>query len=231
MRNKVIRFLSLAGIITCVILLLVWAGRIKVIDVIETETPEHQLEGVAMLCLESIKNRSLWTLSEKTVVGLVTTCDPTFRKVRIKQQFPQRLRVEITMFTPVIKVAKDDATCILLENSAERIELPLERCLAYKIPFLTGKDIESNVFVQEYATELQRKLKEQQVIITSIEYKGDSVAPWYELSLEAGGKAFFPSSATISDKVIILRASLNGLYEAKERYSIVDVRFDRVYYK
>jgi len=231
MRKSIVRFLCVVVALVCLFLLLAWAGRINTIEIVDEKTVEPQLLTVAATCLDAIKGHSLWTLSEKTVDTTVKNCDETFRQVRIKQQFPQKLRVEITMFSPVVKIKREDSTCILFESSAENIELSAERCSLYKIPTLGGKEVDQNAFVQEYVVELTKKLSAQNIVITHLEYKGNTVAPWYELTLEKGGKAYFPSSASITDKVVILSASLKGLYAAKERYSIVDVRFDRVYYK
>lgn len=232
MRRRILLKIFLI-LLTLVVLYLIlsWAGTITQVRLVHRYTTEASMLPVAQQCIDSFVGKSLWSISDVEVRATVSACDVTFSEVKIHHLFPRKLEVEITMFQPVIKVLKQDSSCILLMDSSKHISLPSDRCITYLLPVLTGPGVESNVFVQEYATELARALTPHGIVAKSIEYKGDAIAPWYVIELLAGGRAYFPSSAAITDKVVILAASLKGLNAAKERYSIVDVRFDRVVYK
>jgi cell division septal protein FtsQ len=208
-----------------------WAGNISEVRLIAKDTVEMSMIPVAQKCVDSFKDQSLWSISDNEVQATVSACDVTFKEATIHHLFPRKLEVEIRMFRPVVKIDKADAGCMLLLNSSKQISLPSERCGSYDLPVLTGPGVDNNVFVQEYVAELARELISNGVKVKTIEFKGDAIAPWYVLGLLPGGKAYFPSSAAITDKVLVLAASLDGLNAAKERYSIVDVRFDRVVYK
>jgi len=223
--------LIIVPVAAVIIYVAIAAGRIRQINIVDQQVAEQGILLKAQDCMEQYKGKSLWTLSRENVRRTLLGCDQVFVETLVQYMFPGKLEVSITLFDPYVRIDASNTECILLTSSSKKITLPLERCISYQVPLLTGAEVQQNIFVQDYVCELSKQLQQHNIKAKTIEYRGDTVAPWYMITLSSGGKVYFPSSAAVSEKTTILEAALKGLNEAKERYSTIDVRFDRVVYK
>lgn len=212
-------------------LLLFWVGNIKTIIVSGDFTKEPLLQAKTQACLEKYKERSFWFLSDKTIEKSVLECDKMILSARISNKIPGSLVVTLTLLQPQIKVSIGEGQCLLIQDSAHQVDTTSERCLLYNVPELLSKQQTLSSFVFDYATTLVSLSRAEGITIQKIEYKGEQVAPWYAVTIEPNITVYLPASAVVKQKVAMLSASLKGLNDAKERYSVIDLRFDRVVYK
>ncbi|MCC7304204.1 hypothetical protein IT418_02205 [bacterium] len=208
-----------------------WIGIIRTISVLGDFSKEPRVQSELETCLEQFKGKSFWFLSEKNIDTTVKMCDDMALSTNVTHRLPGKLVVSITQLQPVVKVDIGEERCRLIQSSAHLLEVSAERCLAYQVPLLTSTKQELNSFVYDYAVAFVESASKEDISISKIEYKGEQVAPWYAVTINSGTLVYLPASAIIQQKVAILSASIKGLNDAQERYSVIDLRFDRVVYK
>lgn len=231
MHPRVTKIISIFLFFNILIGFLVWGGKITKIKISGDFTVDPQLLIASETCLNQYIGQSFWLLSDKSVKNTVISCEKIFIRAEVGHTFPGGLLVTIYQMLPLVKIEKQDKSCTLIQNSATVISLPAEKCLLYPLPVLKGLEVENNSFVQDYAVSLIALLQENNLTAVSIELNGDSTAPWYHVILNSKTNVYLPSGANSKEKVTVLVAALNGLNTAKERYSVIDLRFDMVTYK
>ncbi len=231
MKDRVIRILVALFSVILVVFTFIWLGKIQSIEVGGDFSREVTLQMEVVDCLSVFKGKSFWILPDKTVQKKVIGCNKLILDSSVSHSFPGKLEIKLVQLQPLIKVDLGEGQCLLVQDSAKTVEVPSEQCLRYGVPELFSKNHELNSFVYDYATNLIKTTTEKNLQVTKIEYKGDQVAPWYEVTLTPSVTVYLPASTAIAQKITMLSAALDGLNDAKERYSVIDLRFDRVVYK
>lgn len=231
MKQRLTKLIAILGIAVTIIVIIVWVGTIRSVVITGNFTREPQLLSKLGTCLEKYKEQSLWLLNEQSVIKTLQDCDPIVITGKIAHKIPGKLSVEVTQLEPIIKVDVGEGQCQLVQDSAHIIEVTSERCLAHPAPVLSSAQHELSSFVFDFAVNLIEATQQENITVSKIEYKGEQVAPWYAITLDSGTVVYLPASAVIKQKVLTLSAALKGLNDAQERYSVIDLRFDRVVYK
>lgn len=221
-------------VVACVVLvgvLVYLGGNIHTITVTGDFVSEPKLQQNAQECLKSMLGRNYWATPERISRSLIARCDVMFYSSTVQYHFPGRMNVNVLLIQPKVKVINEDKSCVVIEDSAKRAKLNEERCGAYVLPELIGTEGMDNTFVQEYATNLVDLLQEVGLKYKRIELKGEKIAYWYVVTLEDGVLVYLPSGTDARAKVTLLDAAIKGLNSAKERHSVIDMRFDMVTYR
>ena len=231
MRNRVIVICSIIAGVLVLGALFVWGGTIKNITITGEFVTEPDLSIKASECVSKYIDNSLWFLSEKAVNESIQKCNVMFKGAILRNHFPRTLEVVISTVKPIFKIEQKDKSCKIVGEGESLVDLPVERCAQYMLPIATGVDIEGNSYVLDYIRILVNSLEAKSLQAKKIEYRGDVVAQWYIVTLSPGTIVYLPSGVNGKEKVDILAAAIKGLNNAKERYSVIDLRFDRVVYK
>lgn len=231
MGTKLIKGIVVSFVVLAVVILVYLGGTINNIVVSGDFIYEPSLQGKAQECLKGMIGRNYWVTPDHVGKSIVSNCDSMFFSSEVKYHFPGEMQVNIELIIPKVKVHKADKSCIVIENTARKVTLPEERCALYPLPELIGAEAIENSFVQEYATNLVDLLKNVGLSYKKIELKGEQIAYWYVVTLEDGVQVYLPSGADAQAKVTLLDAAIKGLNAAKERHSIIDMRFDMVTYR
>jgi cell division septal protein FtsQ len=206
-----------------------WGGIISEVKVNGTSAYEDDMVVKITSCTESFKGRSIWGASVNQLTTEMKTCDIMIKDVTIVTKFPRKVEVNVTYYEPLAKLPLQ-LECELLIPSSQ-IKLPNDRCLLYNLPVIKGVETLTGNPVTQFLEILARELKAQSIVATQLEYRGDLINSWVIVRFSTKKESYIPVSADITKKVALLKASIVGLEDAKEKYSIIDLRFDRVVYK
>lgn len=206
-----------------------WGGIIADISVSGMSIFEDSLQSTVIDCVSHVKGKSMWSSSTTSLIKSIKDCDVMIKDVSYTNEFPRKAVVEVTYYQPVAKLPLADH-CELLVSPAV-ISLPLDRCVSYTVPVIKGVSTFQGNPLTQFVDILASQLKYHAITASELEYRGDLINAWIVVKLQEKKEAYIPVSSEISKKVSLLKASIVGLEEAHERYTSIDLRFDRVVYK
>lgn len=197
----------------------------------DSEENELVFEKVQQ-CVGDLKGNTFFTINEKVLLDQITTCDPRIITASIQKTFPQKIIITYIVIHPIISFySTDKTTCTLVESYAVMRSVASDICDLYQIPAIEGKVSADNKFMLSYAAQIVALLNKYDIKTSKIVAQGDTTITYYEVQTDTKKKLLLPDGANIEQKVAIIEASIKGLEEAKEGYSVIDVRFDRVVYR
>lgn len=183
-------------------------------------------------CVGSLEGNTFFTVNEKILTDQIKNCDPRVVTASVQKSFPQQIILTYTTIKPIIAhYTQDRSTCLLVESFAIIRSVGTDLCLLYQIPEIQGKVSAENKFMLSYVAEVVDYLALDRVQVNKITAQGDATITYYDLQLSNKKRLLFPDGANVKQKVATALAAIKGLEEAKEGYSVIDVRFDRVVYR
>lgn len=230
MKRKVLKPILVLLLLTLTIAAVYAASIITDIHVKHLLPQESELSATVKSCIQSQVGKPYWVASGKQLEQALNNCDPMITGYQTRYLLLGEMELILETVSPIIKIETADS-CLLIQSSAVSASVSLERCQKYPLPLLDAEMQEINTFVQDYATQLVKHFLSIELQPRKITYKGDQVAPWYAVELTTNKTVYLLPTSALQEKMILLRSAVQGLNDAEEPYSVIDLRFDRVVYK
>lgn len=188
------------------------------------------IEIIHFNCIKKLHGSNIFSTDNDTVSELLYKCDPLIERVLVDKKLPSELIIEIEMVHPTMKII-DEENCYLVSESSRTVKLESNECSIYSVTEINTKYSEDIVFTLNTLNGIIALCKEENEPIPSsfqiIEEKDQKVIK----ALYPEYKVTFLSNRTPQSYVYIIRTTVKGLNERKERFKEIDIRFDRVIVK